>query len=902
MSSYSWVLNKIKTRLADLLNEKEDKLTDSDLNSSVELTKKVLKSIDTLDGVFRDIYLSGHKYKKLSEQDWERISREIKSIYSVSFNPGTGIRGVAQRNRNTTWWSDKYRYSKDNFYWNRYKKLLEKELGRSIVQTTDQDTTFVLDNIGNPDEDGFSIYGMVVGYVQSGKTANYSGVVCKAADAGYRFIIVIAGDKNNLRDQTQERIDQSFVGWSLGRNIGVGIEGFDNSKRPVSFTKVKQDFNVQRGDTFSGLTSGHFTTPVILVVKKNGSILKNLIKWLKNDRELLMSLPMLIIDDESDYASVNTKEEEDPTSINSKIRELIGLSNKSSYVAYTATPFANIFIDHQAKHFELGQDLFPRDFIYALNAPTNYFGSEEVLVNGKDFYLTEIDDYQDILPITHKKDQPLNDSLPGSLYDSVRCFILAVVIRSMRGQEDKHKSMLIHASRFTIKHSEIAELIGEYLERLVGEVMTYSKLDNSPEGYIKDLRETFEREYVDKINLHNTLNPYSEIEVEFSWDQIRLNLSKYSSTIKIREVHQNTVVRLEYDEDDPINVIVIGGLSLSRGFTLEGLTVSYFLRGTLFYDTLMQMARWYGYRTGYKDLCRIYMSEDMVDNYLHIHEASRDLMGSFKEMVQQKRTPEDFGLAVKEHPDNLLKVTAVGKMSNTKTLDVDIRLEGTLRETVRINNNTNILKSNYQTASNIIKELSQNYSRDSFVKSGVLWRDVSKNIIIEFLKNFIVYDGDGFGGKSKMPILFVREFANNNDGWDVALYEGKGNSIEVEGVLIRKEIRRLRSYDNFYALPSRQLSSENAEAISLPEGDDKRKGVKDRRWSRKYPGRNNLLMLHIIQDKDDEHSNIACFGVSFSGDGVSHYKNIRIRMNKVMIEERDSAITNNTEQEEYEQY
>jgi hypothetical protein len=155
-----------------------------------------------------------------------------------------------------------------------------------------------------------------------------------------------------------------------------------------------------------------------------------------------------------------------------------------------------------------------------------------------------------------------------------------------------------------------------------------------------------------------------------------------------------------------------------------------------------------------------------------------------------------------------------------------------------------------------------------------------------------------------MPILFVREFANNNDGWDVALHEGKGNSIEIEGVLIRKEIRRLRSHDNFYALPSRQLSSENAEAISLPEGNDKRKGAKDRRWSRKFPGRNNLLMLHIVQDrdKDGESSSIACFGVSFSGDGVSHHKNVRIRMNRVMIEERDSAITNNTEQEEYEQY
>jgi len=898
MNSYSWVVNKIKTMLTEQLNETGEKLTDSDLKSSINLIKDVLENINTLDDRFKKIYLTGHKYKELSEKDWKRVDRDIKSIYSVSFNPGFGIKGTAQRNRNTTWWSDNYRYSKDNFYWNRYKKLLEKELGQSIVQTTDQDTTFVLDNIGNPTEDNFSIYGMVVGYVQSGKTANYAGVICKAADAGYKFIIVIAGDKNNLRDQTQERIDESFVGWSLGRNIGVGIEGFDNSKRPVSFTKVKQDFNVQRGDTFSGLTSGHFTTPVILVVKKNGSILKNLINWLKNDSDLLMSLPMLIIDDESDYASVNTTDEDSPTSINAKIRELIRLSNKSSYVAYTATPFANIFIDHQAEHHELGRDLFPRDFIYALNAPTNYFGSEEVLINGRDLYLTEINDYQDILPIKHKIDKPLNNTLPNSLYDAVRCFIIAVVIRSMRGQENMHKSMLIHASRFTIKHAEIAELVGEYLERLVEDIITYSKLKSDSGIYMQDLKETFEREYIDKINLHNSFNLDDEIEIDFSWDQVKLNLSKYSSTIKIREVHQHTIARLEYDKNDPINVIVIGGISLSRGFTLEGLTISYFLRGTLFYDTLMQMARWYGYRTGYKDLCRIYMSEGMIDNYLDIHDASKDLMSSFKEMVQQKRVPEEFGLAVKEHPDNQLKVTAAGKMSNTKIQDVDIRLEGTLRETVRISSDVNILKRNYQTISNTISELSKSYKCESSIKSGILWKNISKNIVIKFLKDFVVYDGDGFGGKSKMPISFVREFANINDDWDVALYEGKGDLIEIKGFSINKEIRKLRPLDNFFALPSRQLSSENSEAISLPNGDDRKRGVKDRRFSRKYPGRNNLLMLHIIQDKDDRGSSIACFGVSFSGDGVSNFKSVRIRMNRVMIQERDDAIMSNKEQEE----
>lgn len=893
MNDYEWTLNKVKASI----NEKQkaqNSLLDKDIESAIhsvkDLIKEILDSNNSDSEIFKAVknhFFNGYEYHGITLKDWERIERDVKSIYCSTLEAGFGIT-EGDVNRNTSWWSDDYQYKKTNFYWNRYKNVLNEKLGLEVVRTTDRDTNFVLNNIGNPKEGQFSIHGMVVGHVQSGKTANFSGVLCKAADAGYKFIVVISGDKINLRDQTQERVDESFV--------GIDLEGKNDDRKPVPLTQVGLDFSIDKARSFAGVQSGAFRNPVVLVVKKNASILNNLLVWLKEDIQNFSDTSVLVIDDESDYASVNTKEEEDPTSINSKIRELLLLSRKTSYVAYTATPFANIFIDHHINHKELGQDLFPKDFIYALNAPTNYFGSEAFLMNGKeDLYWREINDYADLIPIKHKKDDSLFE-LPESLYKAIRCFILTVVIRSLRGQEEQHKSMLIHITRFTIKHSEVADLVGEYLEIIEENIKAYSMIEEDPNGHITALRETFEDEFLSKADDKN-------LDSEFDWSEVKSNLPKYVETLKIREEHQHSVARVKYDSQDPINVIVIGGLSLSRGFTVEGLTISYFLRGTLFYDTLMQMARWYGYRTGYQDLCRVYMTETMLGHYQHIHESTVELIGRLKEMQSQGRTPKDFGLAVVQHPDNVIKVTAIGKMRRAETRHVSMRLDGQLKETARLSLNQDALDENFATIEKIICDLMKGCSAEKAPKagSGYLWKDVAQELVCSFLKDFKVYDSGGFGEKSRMPIIFVREFASKNKKWDVALYSGEGDEIEISGIKLNKEKRKIneKREEGYIEFDRRNISSGTQEYISVPK--EYRSTIESREEARNYPKRNNLLMLHIAQqsnENNNDYQNVPCFGVSLSGNGISKDKTVEVLMNTRMQEEVKEVIAINSEAEE----
>ncbi|MCY4187678.1 MAG: hypothetical protein OXD30_04265, partial [Bryobacterales bacterium] len=258
--------------------------------------------------------------------------------------------------------------------------------------------------------------GMVMGHVQSGKTANYTGLVCKAADAGYKVIVIIAGIHNNLRNQTQRRIDEGFIGRASTGRLGakvpaltlVGVGRFDSRRQPNSFTTSQRDFNKMIADSIS-IPLQNLVQPVVFVIKKNSSTLRNLIEWLaaQNARHGTKTVrePMLLIDDEADNASINIKHEQDEIStINHQIRELLALFDRKCYVAYTATPFANIFIDPDSEDEMLSHDLFPRDFIVSLDPPDNYFGATRVFSDETKSIVWPIDDNADLLPLKHRID------------------------------------------------------------------------------------------------------------------------------------------------------------------------------------------------------------------------------------------------------------------------------------------------------------------------------------------------------------------------------------------------------------------------------------------------------------------------------------------------------------------
>lgn len=881
LSSYE----KVKAFILNKLIEVEGTLKPGKIISEINNTKILMESvsIDYLKMIF-----STESIEVLKENDWGMMQRELETIFDVEMEQGVLIQGDEQRKRDTKWWTDREKLRGDNYYWNRYKKYIEKSLPFEVVKTIDVDTDGIMNNLEDPGIEEFNRYGMVVGHVQSGKTGNYAGLICKAADAGYKFIVVIAGGINNLRNQTQDRLNKSFVGSDMGKAVGVGK--FPNVKRsylPISLTTSTKDFNKRDANKNSqGLNFDNINSPIILVIKKHGSTLSNVIDWLEAQykKQKISNHSMLLIDDESDYASINTKDEEDPAVINKKIRKLLSIFKKSAYVAYTATPYANIFIDHKVENANvfidkknekenIGKDLFPRDFIYALGTPSNYFGARKIFLDTNFKHIVTIKEPENI-KLKHKKEHDVT-YLPDTLEEAIRCFIINIGIRRLKNQKGKHNSMLIHASRFTMVHQKIALCVEEYISILRKDIVSYGLLNN-PENQsnnIKKIKETFEDRYGD---------------VEYRWGEIIKSISNVIESLIIREVHQKKSVELEYSDECATNVIVIGGTSLSRGYTLEGLSISYFMRRTIYYDTLMQMARWFGYREGYEDLCKIYMTKDMRDNFKRIIEATEDLFEDFRIMENEKKTPEDFGLAIQQHPDSGLQVTARNKQKNIKEIYYEMNLAGSLKETSWITKDELDNKKNVELIRSVISNLENIHKKDTSFEKSYLWKAVNKEIVKEFINSFILYNSDVdvsdfFGIRSKMPIKFIKKYIDDIDiEWDIALYSGQGKNIDItEDIIVAKEKRKLDEREKCFEVRNRQVSSGNAESISLSDEECEGINRSKRKEVRKRLIR-PLLMLHILET--EQNPEIAAFGISFPGSITSSGRTVVLKINTVYIE------------------
>ena len=390
-------------------------------------------------------------------------------------------------------WLNAAKASLDFYYWERYRRLLiHQSIPPLVVSSLDRVTDSVLDRIGNPTSDsGWPRRGLVMGDVQSGKTSNYTGLICKAADAGYKLIILLTGTLENLRRQTQGRLDQGFVGLDSSglldvnrKTTAVGVGLIDSNRAAAVFTSTKSDFSVGVANAL-GLRLDALKEPVLLVVKKNKRILENLSDWLRDHNagaDGRIYEPMLLIDDEADSASVNTNLEK-ATAINSAIRTLLQVFPKSSYVGFTATPFANIFISPDLAHPEkdsrenlLGDDLFPRNFIYTLDPPTNYFGST-TLFGGDETHpsIQVVKDKSLVFPERHKPDLRVAN-LPDSLLEAVRSFFLATTLMDARPLELKHRSMLVNVSPYTAVQNQVRDLIDEYVRTMQSDCRNYAGL------------------------------------------------------------------------------------------------------------------------------------------------------------------------------------------------------------------------------------------------------------------------------------------------------------------------------------------------------------------------------------------------------------------------------------------
>lgn len=763
------------------------------------------------------------------------------------------------------------------YYWQRYRKhLMKKGFPAHVAATLDRLTDKIADHLEDPTkEGGWARKGMVVGHVQSGKTANYIGLVCKAADAGYRVIIVLAGNLNSLRNQTQERVDSDFSGWCTRERKRIGSAIFGTERRPVCFTTSIEDFNKQTASAIAmGLEA--LKEPVVLVIKKNKSTLENLHSWLKeNNTHNLQRFPMLLIDDEADHSSINTnKEDRDPTAINLAIRNLLSLFARSSFVGYTATPFANIFIDPETvdemENGDAYRDLFPRDFILSLDPPDNYVGPQQLLSDESNLdCIRSILDSEILLPIKHKIDF-VPEGIPDSLNRAICCFILAGTIRLLRGQVGKCHSMMVNASRFTKVQNALAGLILEQVKQFKQSIVNYAALPPKTALENKDLHmlsEVFSQEFA---------------AVEFKWPDIQKKIREAADPIEVLVVNSSSQDTLDYSLRSYPNgrsVIVVGGLGLSRGLTLEGLSTSYFLRNSIMYDTLMQMGRWFGYREDYADICRIFMTPAAKSWYSHIAEATEELRQDFKTMERAKLTPKDFGLRVRSHPASLI-VTARNKMRTGRKVPMQIALEGRSVETCVILGDDDSLKHNQKVLETVCRQAEKEVKGRPEPGMGRLWKSVPPAVVLTAVRAFRNHP------ESLMtyadPLVQYIDWLNSKGArFDILLrYSTEGKKThpvaDLEIPLSRRTVACLD--ENRIEFNRRRVASMGDERAGLTEREieevKKNNGGKNPpdRLYRQVKGRNPLLIIYYMEvslENDGISKIVPAYGISFPGDAGS---------------------------------
>jgi len=697
-------------------------------------------------------------------------------------------------------------------FWKRYETYLktDQRWPSKILLKFAELTDEVLSRLENP---AWDRRGMVVGQVQSGKTSNYIGLICKAVDAGYRVIIILAGWNNNdLRSQTQIRIDNGFLGFDTQMTralkqdttrIGAGLFSGDTFLASLSFTSSAENGDFK--SSTAGQTGNLGNDPAVFVVKKNTRMLENLVNWLQvlpqairstdSDRKVIRELPLLLIDDEADNASINIRtgahvdSQLEPSAINGRIRELLGIFEKSAYVGYTATPFANIFINPESFRTDrFGEDLFPRSFIINLPAPSNYVGPVEVFGLQDDLADLEVseelpivrivDDYGDVIPPKHKRDWELPIELPESMRQAVRAFILSCAARHARGHISAHKSMLIHVTRWTNWQQRITELVQEYVTYLIRQLEFAEPGKLSPLEC--ELKELWQHDFVDTTEETLAMLGYDDPLVrKHVWDEIRAHLYPAASRIQVKQLNGISADALEYrDYTDGLTVIAIGGDKLTRGLTLEGLSISYYLRASKMYDTLMQMGRWFGYKSGYVDLCRLYTSSELKGWYEDITMASEELRQEFNFMAKAKATPEDYGLKVRTHPDGL-KITGANRLK-TGT-EMQVTFAGSVCETYAFHKDKQIISKNFNKTESFLHELG---NKSETKGSHYIWKEIPGNRIISFLENYTSHPSCR---KADTGLLtkYIRKQMEKDEltSWTVALLSksGSGQQVNIAG-------------------------------------------------------------------------------------------------------------------------
>lgn len=627
-------------------------------------------------------------------------------------------------------------------YWPALRNFLLtiKSWKLSALRSLDDSSDRILRQLAAPQTEQFDIRGLVLGYVQSGKTANYTALIAKAADAGYRLVVVLSGIDNGLRRQTNSRLKRELVGYPDNRPNSVRMPPM--GKQWHEFTRDDLHGDFQPG--FANHAALQGSQPVLLVVKKNGAVLRRLLRWLDDaPPEVRRTQPLLLIDDEADQASVDTRgsyqaeddppdpDYEPPSVINGLIRDLLRRFEKRAYVAYTATPFANIFIPHDTSDPRVGNDLYPKDFIVDLPKPPGYFGAEEFFGRMDTASGGEVGGLDVIREVTDEDIAALEQGqLPASLVMAMVDFFLAGAARAQRGQPDAPATMLVHTSQLILVQAHLRTALAAQFTELRDE-WRYQR-----EHGIRDrFRARWESEFRPV-----TRRRHRDRDVKF--EVLEPHIGPFLEAIQVREINSATGEVLDYEREPSLKAIAIGGNRLSRGLTLEGLTVSFFIRRSVQYDTLMQMGRWFGFRANYEDLTRIHTTAELEGWFNDLAFVEHRLREDIQVYESQGLTPYQVGMRIWQHPT--MQVTSPLKRrfasSTTIAQSYSLALEQTFKFPLRrFENLVNQAKDNLTAVRNFVKRAGSPDAKYSDKRRPV-WTGVDADLVLDFLRQYRVDD------------------------------------------------------------------------------------------------------------------------------------------------------------------
>lgn len=893
--------------------------------------------IEAIENAVKIISTLGVDEEELREYLYKEVSFSSSDAASM-------LCADERKGKDKEWWNKfKEKNGGSGKYWNRYKAYLsgiKKWNQKTIEKSINEPTDFVMNCLANPNSSVPECsYGAVFGYVQSGKTANYIGLINKAVDAGYKIIIVLAGMHNNLRSQTQMRIDEEVLGFETsidylkkkkaqGPAIGVGTISLqmDKSLEPLTSRDENGDFTSKRATV-----SRRYDSPKIFIIKKNTKVLQYVFENLENSpdadtnsdgsKKFSCKYPLLLIDDEADQASLNNKyktdksgnisDESDVSKTNELIRRILGLFSCCSYVGYTATPYANIFIPPNIDNSELGNDLFPKDFIVCLPKPTGYVGAMEFFGE---------DDESEIMPLRRKISTKLKDfidiktrqiikPIPDELQTAILNFIIITAARNVRGQSLEPNSMLIHINRFVDLQGIIKSAVSDYYD----EVASYI---NGGETEIFDkMHDIWEKDFVPTTKkMQCSFSSYMEGVECSDWRDIETEIKKLvgNHQIKVMEINgksDDVLCYKEYkDEKRQLNVIAIGGDKLSRGLTLEGLTVSFFMRSSMMYDTLMQMGRWFGFRPKYTDLCRLFVPDELFRWFMVVSFATENLRNQIQYMNEYNRTPMDFGLRIASHPEMLISSRAKIKTGR----ECILTFSNSVSQTRSIDISASTYNSNFEAVEKFINKLGKE-SADHWTKLGrtsntnhIFWDDIDGNLIADFFADYKTSQK-----ANKVNSLYMADYVREqikNGGlvkWTVCL-KNIGNinpPLEIGNYKIGQGLKRSEgqyavdsSVCSIKALKSKDEEYSDFTAEQIEKKDDmKANNAKDESIRKELRTRERGLLILCPLDTQEikglqitgqEHKTPFGFIAVFP-DNEGKGKNRRYRINPIAIENGD---------------